>query len=203
MGESLIVGTKGSIESELVYVKKALLQAKPQSFLSSANAMESNGVSIQHHEHQILWLMQKRQGTKIEIILLNTIDGLQRYLKQHICDTYLVSICQSEAIFDLSTSAQVPKPGHKNLWMINKRLQWQINNLPRGLNCIPLNFRSMELIVFTGGFLAYNKVLSSQLRLVIMLVNEEENNGFFMIDNNLIHWSSTKFKWVTSLVLAS
>ena len=62
---------------------------------------------------------------------------------------------------------------------------------------------SARIIVFTDGSFANNCDLTSQLGFVVTIVNEKEHDGFFTIEGNLIHWSSTKCKRVTRSVLAS
>jgi hypothetical protein len=58
-------------------------------------------------------------------------------------------------------------------------------------------------MIFTNGSFANNKDMTSQIEYIIVLVNEDEGDDVFNIRNNIIHWSSTKYKKVTRSVLAS
>ena len=71
-----------------------------------------------------------------------------------------------------------------------------MDNLTRGLMFVPLNIYSLNLIVFTDTSFANNKDLSSQIRFVIILTDQNQTT-------NIIHWSLIKCKCVTRSVLAS
>ncbi|KAM4058304.1 polyprotein [Hirsutella rhossiliensis] len=102
-----------------------------------------------------------------------------------------------------SIAAQVQQPEAPDYKTLNKRIQWQTDNLQRGLRYVPLAFSTAKLMVFTDGSFANNKDLSSQLGFVIVLANEEQSPADFTIRGNVLHWSSTKSKRVTRSVLAS
>ena len=87
---------------------------------------------------------------------------------------------------------------------LNKRLQWQLSNLNRGLVYIPLDLKSAKLFVFVDGSFANNKDLSSQIGYEIILANGQFTaDSNFNFRGNMIRWSSTKTKRVTRSVLAS
>ena len=77
-------------------------------------------------------------------------------------------------------------------------------NLDRGIKYIPLDLQCTKLFVFVDGSFANNKDFSSQIGYLIILANETfiESNEF-VVNGNLIHYSSTKSKRVTRSVLAS
>ncbi|KJZ68526.1 hypothetical protein HIM_12081 [Hirsutella minnesotensis 3608] len=100
-------------------------------------------------------------------------------------------------------AAQVQQPEASDYKALNKRIQWQTDNLQRGLRYVPLALSTAKLMVFTDGSFANNKDLSSQLGFVIVLANEERSPAGFTIRGNVLHWSSTKSKRVTRSVLAS
>ncbi len=79
---------------------------------------------------------------------------------------------------------------------MNQRLQWQLNNLTRGLRFVLLNRNQLKLMIFTDAAFANTFDLHSQIGYVICLTNNDVNV-------NLIHWSSTKCKRVTRSVLAA
>ena len=95
---------------------------------------------------------------------------------------------------------------------MNKRLEWQLKNLDRGIKYIALDLDHMKIFVFVDGSFANNKDFSSQIGYLIILANETANETAnktanrideFTIKGNLIYYSSTKSKRVTKSVLAS
>ena len=52
-----------------------------------------------------------------------------------------MSICQPKASFNLFYTAYVTNPNKKDIKLLNKRIQWQIKNLIRGLNFVKLNIK--------------------------------------------------------------
>ncbi|KAM4058783.1 polyprotein [Hirsutella rhossiliensis] len=132
------------------------------------------------------------------------IDRHQRYVEERARASYIASIAQPEASFDVSVAAQVQTPEDKDYAILNKRLQWQMDHQLRGLTYKPIDLATAKLMVFTDGSFANNKDLSSQLGFVITLVNETNHKEKqFEISGNIVHWSSTKCKRVTRSVLAS
>jgi hypothetical protein len=77
---------------------------------------------------------------------------------------------------------------------LNQRLQWQLNNLIRGLRFVFLNRNQLKLMIFTDAAFANTLDLHSQIDYVVCLTND--------VHANLIHWSSIKCKRVTRSVLA-
>ncbi|XP_044715187.1 transposase [Hirsutella rhossiliensis] len=163
-----------------------LLLASPESQLSAATPLEFNGCTL---------LAEKTT--------LSSSRRAKQYAQQRARGAYIASICQPEATFDYSVAAQVQQPEAPDYKTLNKRIQWQTDNLQRGLRYVPLAFSTAKLMVFTDGSFANNKDLSSQLGFVIVLANEEQSPADFTIRGNVLHWSSTKSKRVTRSVLAS
>ena len=87
--------------------------------------------------------------------------------------------------------------------MLNKRLEWQIKNIDRGIKYITLNLEYIKLFVFVNGSFANNKDFSSQISYLIILINKIKGTDKFIIKGNLIYYSSTKSKRVTRSILAS
>jgi hypothetical protein len=85
--------------------------------------------------------------------------------------------------------------------ILNKRLKWQLEHFNRGLIYIPLDILTAKLFTFVDGSFANNKNYSSQIRYEIIFANEIIKNDEFIINRNLIYWSSTKSKRVTRSVL--
>ncbi|KAM4058912.1 hypothetical protein HRG_014081 [Hirsutella rhossiliensis] len=119
------------------------------------------------------------QRSKMTTIDPKAIDRHQRYVEERARASYIASIAQPEASFDVSVAAQ--------------RLQWQMDHQLRGLTYKPIDLATAKLMVFTDGSFANNKDLSSQLGFVIALVNETNHKEKqFEISGNIVHWSSTK-----------
>ena len=103
---------------------------------------------------------------------------------------------QPEAAFDLSFAAHMTNPDENDIKLLNKRLQWQIDNPRRGLKYVKLDKNSLRLIVFTDSSFANNKDYTSQIGYVIVLADKNDNA-------NILHWSSTTCRRITRSVLAS
>jgi hypothetical protein len=119
-----------------------------------------------------------------------------QYIAQRARGAYIASVCQPEASFDLSYAAQVTNPDEKDVKLLNKRIQWQIENSTRGLSFVKLDTKTLRLLVFTDSSFANNKDLSSQIGYVLVLADLSNKA-------NIVHWSSVKCKRITRSVLAS
>ena len=202
--DTLAIGTSAFSSAEEAALQKADFRAKPKDRLAEGIPLEFNGCTLTLRGDTIL-LTQKGQGTKIKVID-NTADRAQKYMEQRARGAYMASICQPEASFDLSAAAQIQQPADGDYVKLNRRLEWQAENLERGLQYVPLDLDTAKLVVFTDGSFANNRDLSSQLGYLIVLANESTHgkpDSTFDIRGNVIHWSSTKCKRVTRSVLAS
>ena len=200
--DTLILGTRSFTAKEEKEIQIAKFRTKPTKFLSPDVSLEFNGC-ILLLEGPNLYLKQKGQGSKIQLIDLNDNDRAQRYLEQRARGAYIASICQPEAAFDLSVAAQSQNPKDDDYIKLNSRLEWQMKNLHQGLRFVPIDLSTAKLMVFTDGSFANNQDLSSQLGYILTIVNETPIDESFEIYGNLIHWSSTKCKRVTRSVLTS
>jgi hypothetical protein len=68
-------------------------------------------------------LTQKDQGKKIQPVNQKGDDPQQEYLEQRACGVYIASICQPEATFDLSATAQHQNLTTADICTLNKRLE--------------------------------------------------------------------------------
>ena len=109
-------------------------------------------------------------------------------------------------------AAQCQNLTEKEIQALNKRLEWQLKNLDRGIKYIALDLDHMKIFVFIDSSFANNKDFSSQIGYLIILANKTANETAnktinridkFTIKGNLIHYSSTKNKRVTRSILAS
>ena len=82
--------------------------------------------------------------------------------------------------YDLSFTAQAVDPQEENVKQFNKHIQWQINNVIRGLTFIPLDLNSISVMVFTDASFANNRDLSLQIGFIIVLIDRNQ-------DVNILH----------------
>ena len=154
-------------------------------------------------------LTQERQCQNLRLVTTQSIDltssrgeirkavtPTDQYVAQRARGAYIATVCQPEAAFDLSFAAQVTDPQNDNIKQLNKRIQWQMENPTRGLTFVPLDVKSLSLVIFTDASFANNKDLSSQIGYVIVLTDRNHSA-------NIIYWLSIKCKRVTRSVLAS
>ncbi len=80
-------------------------------------------------------------------------------------------MAQLEAAFDLSFAIQIVNPKEKDEKALNKRIQWQIDDLTCGFRFVQLDLTSLKLAIFTVASSANNHDLSSQIGFVITLVD--------------------------------
>lgn len=184
---------------------KAAFTAKPLQHLAPNEPLIFNGGVVTMEANGTLVLRQKGQGAKLSLIDTASLDARHQYIEQRARGAYIASICQPEACFDLSTAAQHQEPTPDQIKALNKRLQWQIHSLQRGLTFYPLDLPTAKLFVFVDGSFANNSDFTSQLGFLITLANDVANpdQDEFALHGNVIHFSSTKSKRVTRSVLAS
>ncbi|KHJ36427.1 hypothetical protein EV44_g3709 [Erysiphe necator] len=196
--DTLILGD--NLFSELEE-RKLQFTAKPKQKLTRDKPLIFNGCILTLNDDFSIHMTQKNQGKKIDLV--EDIDS-KVYVQQRARGAYIASICQPEACYDLSVAAQTKNPSKDDLSKLNKRLQWQKNNLDRGLNNVVLNLRHAKLFIFVDASFANNEDLSSQIGYIIVIANEtNQEDHKFTITSNIIHYSSTKSKRVTRSVLAS
>ncbi|KJZ69915.1 hypothetical protein HIM_10700 [Hirsutella minnesotensis 3608] len=202
--DTLMLGTDSFSAREEEKLEEAQFRAKPKTSMTPGTTVDFNGAKLTLLDIGSLSLQQKGQAAKIATIDPKAFDHSQRYVEQRARGSYIASICQPEASFDVSIAAQAQTPDDNDCKALNKRLQWQIDHQERGLTYKPIDLATAKLLIFTDGSFANNKDLSSQLGYVIVLANETDHKEKeFRINGNIIHWSSTKCKRITRSVLAS
>ena len=70
-----------------------------------------------------LYMSQKGQGARIELVDIASKDYKQAYMEQRARGAYLATICQPEAAFDLSVAAQHQDPTAEKIKALNACLQ--------------------------------------------------------------------------------
>lgn len=206
--DTLFLANDKFADLEQERVEKAQFLTKLREELSTEHSIKFNGGIIRKQDDTIT-LTQKKQCQNLTLVnvkeFINTTSSRgnvrialtpkDQYIAQRARGAYIASVCQPEASFDLSYAAQVINPDEKDAKLLNKRLQWQIDNSDRGLKFVKLDTNKLQLTVFTDSSFANNKDLSSQIGYVIVLTDGTKAN--------IIHWSSVKCKRVTRSVLAS
>jgi hypothetical protein len=202
--DTISVVTLAFAQREQEELDKANFRAKPKTILTQKQPVEFNGGRIEIVQDNIK-LTQKGQSQHLRTINPLAADAAQQYIAQRARGAYIASVCQPEAVFDLSKAAQTTSPTDEDISTLNARLKWQIENPARGLTFVPLDIERTKLFIFTDGSFANNKDLSSQLGFVIVLATEQRTRDGhdFTIYGNIVHWNSIKCKRVTRSVLAS
>lgn len=202
--DTISIATPEFSKKEEEELRKAEFRAKPKTVLGTNMPIEFNGARIEIAQSKIR-LMQKGQSAYLRTINPDDEDAAHQYIVQRARGAYIASVCQPEAVFDLSTAAQTTEPTKEDIAALNVRLQWQMDNPTRGLTFIPLQLNRTKLFIFTDGSFANNKDLSSQLGFIIVMATEQrtEDKSTFEICGNIVHWNSIKCKRVTRSVLAS
>jgi reverse transcriptase-like protein len=183
--DTLILGDNEFVKQEDVELKRAKLLAKPSEQLTGDNPLLFNAYKLMIDGDEVA-LVQKEQGKRLRLIDPNSDEAevKQAYLEQRARGAYIGTICQPEAAFDLSVAAQHQSPGKEEIKALNRRLQWQMDNLDRGLHFIPLDLSTAKLFIFTDGSFANNSDLSSQIGYVVVLGNETHKDGEFSLRGN-------------------
>ncbi|EED15482.1 conserved hypothetical protein [Talaromyces stipitatus ATCC 10500] len=206
--DTLILADEAFANREEKEIKAARIQCKPRERLSPTNPLKFNGGLISETAQGIL-LNQERTCRLIQIVqeqhanttssrgkIRKNVSPKEQYVSQRALGAYIASLTQPEAAFDYAFAAQSTDPQKEDIKLLNRRLQWQIDNPSRGLKFVKLDINSIKLYAFVDAAFANNKDLSSQIGFVIVLADASNNA-------NIVHWSSVKCKRITRSVLAS
>ena len=206
--DTLFTGDDEFTNQEELQLKKAGFLAKDREQLDGSHDLKFNGGLICLKDDDIT-LTQERQCKNLKAVTYKTanttssrgairtnLSTKDQYVAQRARGAYIASVSQPEASFDLSVAAQAVEPTEKDIQVLNKRIQWQIENPARGLRYVKLDKNTLQLLVFTDASFANNKDLSSQIGYVLVLADASNRA-------NILHWSSIKCKRVTRSVLAS
>ncbi|KAI9044044.1 uncharacterized protein KD926_001866 [Aspergillus affinis] len=133
-------------ESEEIELQKAQFLAKDREKLTIEKPLKFNG-SMVKLEPDGITLIQETQCIKLLPIGKTTAQASgtlkDRYIAERARGTYIASICQPEASFDLSFAAQVINPSKEDAEFLNKRLNWQLENATRSLKYVKLDLESL------------------------------------------------------------
>jgi hypothetical protein len=129
-----------------------------------------------------LRLKRKNQGQKLEAA-----TDRKTYIEQRARSAYIATTCQPMTSFDLSVAAQIPDPSKNNIAKLNRRIEWQKQNVDLGLSFVLIDLNIMKLYAMVDALFANNQDLSSQIGYIIVLGNEATEDEFFTVTGNIVH----------------
>jgi hypothetical protein len=91
------------------------------------------------------------------------------------------------ASFDLLVAAQIPDFSKNDIAKLNRRIEWQKQNVDLGLSFVFIDLNIMKLYAIVDALFANNQNLSFQIGYVIILDNETTKNEFFTVIGNIVH----------------
>ena len=184
---TLLLADPEFAHAEETELQKAKFLAKDREQLTVQHPIKFNGGQITLTgtvTDCTISLTQERQAQSLKLVANHAIDltssrgeirkgvtPTDQYVAQRARGAYIATVCQPEAAFDLSSAAQVTDPKKEDINLLNKRIQWQIDNSTRGLTFVPLNMESLSLVIFMDASFANNKDYSSQIGYVIVLTD--------------------------------
>jgi hypothetical protein len=207
--DTLFLANQGFALAEETELKKAGFTAKERDQLTVDTPIKFNGGKVSLQTDGSILLTQEAYNKSLQLVentnanltgtrgtIRHNVSTKDQYVAQRARGAYLATVSQPEAAFDLSFAAQMINPGKEETKLLNKRIQWQIENSGRGLKFVKLDKNTLKLIVFTDSSFANNRDYTSQIGYVVILADQDNNA-------NILHWSSTKCRRVTRSVLAS
>lgn len=203
--DTLILANKPFADKEDEKLAEAGFAAKPRQELTVEEPILFNGCRLTLNAGgNGMKLAQKDQGKRLELVDFKSATYKEDYRRQQARGAYISTICQPEASFDMSRAAQQTKePSEDDVKALNTRLQWQMDNLERGFNYVPIDLKTAKMFVFVDASFANNQDLTSQLGISIIIGNEKDEQDYFKLKGNMFYHSSTKCKRVTRSALAS
>ena len=120
--DTLILADEQFSALEEAELKEANFLAKPIEKLTPAEPLIFNSCILTQEEDDKIMLRQKEQGKKIKTVNANLLTYQQSYIKQQACRAYIASICQPEAVFDMSVAAQHQQLIKEDVIALNKHL---------------------------------------------------------------------------------
>jgi hypothetical protein len=158
--DTLILGSKKFDTIKDKKLTRAKFSAKPKELLSPDTPLIFNGCILTQKEADIE-LRQKKQGRKLKTVNPTAKDPQHEYREQRACEAYIATICQPKAAFDLSVAAQHQNLTEANITALNKRIEWQMTHMDRGIKYIVIDLTTAKLFVFVDRLFANNKDFSS------------------------------------------
>jgi hypothetical protein len=150
--DSLFIRDKELIETEDSELKKAGIDVKPVEELLVRQDLGFNRGNISREEDSSVYFRNLTKQVKNLNLVSSTPQDLTcsrgtvkknvnqkgQYSAIRALATYLATVCQPEAAFDLSYATQITNPTDKDVKFLNQRIQWQKDNVTRGLRFVQL-----------------------------------------------------------------
>ncbi len=152
--DTLILADDEFVALEENKLVRAHLTSKKREKLNLIISIKFNDeLIILINDDNTLLLTQSKQFDQIKLINLSFSINLtssreeirkmitlkDQYVAQRARDTYIATISQLEAFFDLSFAVQIINSKEKDAKRLNQRLQWQLKNFIRELRFFSLN----------------------------------------------------------------
>ena len=150
--DTLLLAEDLFADAEEDAIKAAKLMSKERDHLTFDKPIKFNGALIELTPNGDLTLRQEAQIAGISLIksseasttsnrgtVRTNLSSKEQYVAQRARGAYVASICQPEASFDLFYAAQSIEPTTDDIFALNARLQWQMDNHSRGLKFIKLD----------------------------------------------------------------
>ena len=158
--DTLILADEHFVEIEKIELHKIKLLIKFRKQLIIIIFIKFNDDYLKQQINSIFF-SQKRLCQFFRSIKLQSIDFINtknvikklmisknQYIAQRIRKIYIIFLFQSKISFDFSFAAQTINFKKKNARILNRRLQWQIDNYVRKLQFVQFNRESLKLIIF-------------------------------------------------------
>jgi hypothetical protein len=195
------------VANEEKTIKRIKILIKNRDQLTTKSSIKFNDIKIELESNKIISLVQKSHVDDISLIINENASSIsfrdiiraelfskEQYVAQRTREAYIASIYQLETSFDLSHATQSIEFSSDDIILLNKRLQWQLNNKIKELNYVKLDRNSLQQMIFIDSSFVNNRDVSSRIEYVICLVD-------LINQVNIIHWSFIKYKRVTRSVL--
>ena len=188
-------------EKEIINAK---FKVKNQTMLETGISGDFNSCRITIEAKSIM-IVHKNQTEKLVLVDVKDNAKKQQYVKQCTCSIYIASICSLKTTCDYSITAQSKESSNDNIALLNKWIQWQLDNKMRGLCFKVIDLLNAKLFVFVDESFAKNKNQSTQISYIIILTNKylHINTNKFTIEGNIIYWSLIKYQRIIPSVLAN
>ncbi|SLM37481.1 hypothetical protein PMAA_090260 [Lasallia pustulata] len=190
---TLIAADNAFMVLEQEELEKAKFLAKLYEALKTNGHLKFNGLTITLLPDGLQIMQEKQASNTMELDQASF--AKEQYIAQRARGAYLATVSQPQAAFPLLYAAQIVNPTIDDAKYLNKCLEWQRQNVGKGLKFVKLDIYTVRLVVFTDSSFANNWDQSSKIGYVIVLADGQNNA-------NIIHWQSVKCKRVTRSVLA-
>jgi len=174
---------------------EARFLTKGREFLNENSALRFNGATISRSKGCIR-ISQPEQVARVRTVIAGREESLEEYISQRARGAYIASTCRPDLSFAFAAAAQHRSPGPPEFKALNNALQTIIDTPEEGIQFVPQDPDTLRLAVFIDASFANNPDSSSQLGIVITLMDGDGTT-------NIIHWTSAKCKRVVRSVLAA